>query len=319
VGRMSRLAAGLTVLLAVCFATATASAREPAVVANTATRAANTAQEAAAFWTPARMREAIRNSSEPRSSTVAQTARAAGARPAPAHLPGMKAIGRIFSVRPDGQPRSCTGTLIDSPNRSLVWTAGHCVHTGRGGAFHTNFVFAPGFQPQLTGNPAPFGIWPAATWAAAGSWVAKGIPLETDRKGWKTAQYDMAGLVLGRDPAGRTAGDAVGGTHNIRFRVRKSRAVRMIGYPVAPPYLGENLMQCGPSRTRARRFAPNLRMIPCPLTLGMSGGPALIRVDAGGFGTVIGEMTVTDFSHMFIPFQGREARRLYRLLARSPS
>ena len=261
------------------------------------------------------MREAIRNSGERRSWALDSAAGFGSARPAAAQRPGMKAIGRVFSTKPDGTPWSCSGTLIDSHNRSVVWTAGHCIHTGRGGAFHTNLAFAPGYQPQLTGNPTPFGIWPAFTSAAAGSWVKKGITRENEVRAWKTAQYDMAGLVLARDAAGRRAADVVGKSQHIRFRVRQRRAVRMIGYPLAAPYLGEKLMQCGPSRTRTRRWAVNLLMIPCPLTFGMSGGPALTHVNAAGVGTVVGEMTATDFRHMFVSFQGRESRRLYRFLA----
>jgi len=218
-------------------------------------------------------------------------------------------------VAGDGQSWSCTGTLVDSANRSVVWTAGHCIHTGRGGAFHTNLAFAPGYQPQATGNPMPYGLWPAFTSAVAGSWPRRGLALERDRRGWRTSQYDMAGLVLVRDGAGRAAADAVGATQHIRFRVRKSRSVTMVGYPIAPPYNGETLMQCGPSRTRAFRFAVNLISIPCSLTRGMSGGPALTRLNAAGVGTVIGEMTASDFRRMYVAFQGRESRQLYRYLA----
>lgn len=263
-----------------------------------------------AYWTPGRMRAAIRNSGD---LAPTQTARASS-RPAPAHLPGMKAIGRVFSVKPDGEPWACSGTLVDSPNGSVVWTAGHCIHTGRSGAFHTQLAFAPGYQPQATGNPTPYGLWPAFTSAVAGSWPRRGLRVERNRGGWRTSQFDMAGLVLARDPSGRPAADVVGATQNIRFRVRKARMVQMIGYPAAAPFNGEALMQCGPARTRTFRFAVNLFSIPCRLTHGMSGGPALIGVDASGVGTVIGEMAATDFRHMFVPFQGRESRRLYRFL-----
>jgi V8-like Glu-specific endopeptidase len=269
-----------------------------------------------AYWTPARMREALRNSGESHSPTLAWVAGAGARTPAPAHLPGMKAIGRVFSVKPDGQPWSCTGTLIDSPNRSVVWTAGHCLHGGRGGAFHTNLAFAPGYQPQATGNPMPYGLWPAFSSAVAGSWPRKGLSHDRHgRRAWRTSQYDMAGLVLVRDPAGRPAADVVGAAQHIRFRVRKSQAVRMIGYPVAPPYNGETLMQCGPARTRIFRYAVNLMSIPCSLTHGMSGGPALAGMDGAGIGTVIGEMTASDYRRMYVAFQGRESRMLYRHLA----
>jgi len=308
----SRFAGGLAAALAVLGATGTALAGEPVVVAD----AAGAGGAVTTYWTPARMRAAIQNSGEGPSEVFGWAARAGGAKPAAAQLPGMKAIGRVFATKPDGSSWSCTGTLIDSPTKSVVWTAAHCIHPGRGGAAYTNLAFAPGYQPTSTGNPMPFGLWPALQWAASGVWVRKGSSVDNNRRVWQNAPHDMAGLVLARDASGRSAGQAVGGTQHIRFRVRGSRGVRMIGYPVAAPYLGERLMQCGPARSRTRRGAAGLVMIPCPLSYGMSGGPALTRVNSAGWGTVIGEMTITDYRHMFYAFQGRESRRLYRHLTR---
>jgi V8-like Glu-specific endopeptidase len=270
---------------------------------------------ASAYWTRARMRTAIRNSSRAEWSALASVSRASVPRPAPAHLRGMKAIGRVFGVNPGGQLWSCTGTLLDSPNGSVVWTAGHCIHTGRGGAFNTNVAFAPGYQPLATGNPTPYGIWPAARVAVPGAWARKGVSVSGDPRVWTTAQYDAGALVLSRDATGRRATDAVGAAQHIRFGVRKSRFVRVMGYPLAAPYFGETLMECGPSRTHKRRFAVRLRMIRCTLGQGMSGGPALMRVDAAGVGTVIGGMSLTDFRHIYIFPQGSAARRLYRFVA----
>ena len=301
----------LVLVAAVPFSLLAIPAVAPAAVVASGDATTSAARSVAAYWTPARMRAAIRNSDDLRTEPFAAVAGLA--RPAPAQLPGMKAIGRVFSVKPDGTPWSCSGTLVDSRNRSVVWTAGHCIHTGRHGAFHSNLAFAPGYQPRATGNPAPYGIWPAFTSAATGSWTLKGVTRDFSQKIWKTAQYDAAGLVLVRDSAGRPAVDAVGAAHHLGFRVRKTR-VRMIGYPLAAPYGGEILMQCGPSRTHTRRFAVNLLRIRCPLNRGMSGGPALTRINAAGVGTVVGEMTASDSVYMYVSFQGRELRRLYKYL-----
>jgi hypothetical protein len=141
------------------------------------------------YWTPERMREAIHNSGDEASAPVAQVAAHRRAGPAAAQLPGMKAIGRVFATKPDGTGWSCSGTLVDSRNRSVVWTAGHCIHPGRGGAFYTNLAFAPGYRPQSTGNPAPYGIWPAAASAATGSWTRRGVSRNGSRKVWKTAAF----------------------------------------------------------------------------------------------------------------------------------
>jgi len=306
----------LAVLLGALWApAATGAAEVESSVATGSGAALDRTHPAAAYWTPARMRAAIRNSSGQESGVLASLSRPGGPRPAPAHLPGMKAIGRVFGVGPGGRLWSCTGTLVDSPNGSVVWTAGHCLHAGRRGAFHTNVAFAPGYQPHATGNPTPYGIWPASRVAVPGAWARKGISAPGDPRVWTTAQYDAGALVLFPDAAGRRATDAVGTAQHIRFGVRKSRLVRVMGYPLAAPYFGETLMECGPSRTRKRRFAVRLRMIPCTLGQGVSGGPALMRVDAAGVGTVIGGMSLTDFRHIYISHHGGVARRLYRFVA----
>jgi hypothetical protein len=46
----------------------------------------------------------------------------------------------------------------------------------------------------------------------------------------------------------------------------------------------------------------------------MSGGPALTGIDPTGIGTVVGEMSLSDYRYMYVPFQGIELHRLYRYL-----
>jgi V8-like Glu-specific endopeptidase len=266
------------------------------------------------YWTSERMAEAAERSL-PRAG-VAQ----AGPLPVPgpAHLLGMRAVGVLFSVRPDGEPRGCTATLVDSPNESVLWTAGHCVHTGRRGAFHTQLVFVPGYRAPRWGNQAPYGVWPIAQVAVTRQWARKGINSSGNLRAWRTAQHDAAAALIARNAAGATLRDAIGVAQHIRFKVRRARGVRMIGYPGAAPYLGNTLMQCGPGRTRTEPYAPNLFGIPCSLGPGMSGGPALVRLDPAGVGTVIGQMTLTDLRRMFVSYQGNAIRNLYRTMARKP-
>ena len=57
--------------------------------------------------------------------------------------------GKLFFYRQgdanSGNYYVCSGTVIKSQNASLVWTAGHCVHDGKGGTWHLNMVFVPAF------------------------------------------------------------------------------------------------------------------------------------------------------------------------------
>jgi V8-like Glu-specific endopeptidase len=291
-----------------------AAAAQPAAAHDAVT--ANASEAAREYWTAARMRDAIRNSSPPRVAAIA----ASRATPAPTQLPGLRAIGRVFSVLPDGSNYSCTGTLVDSVNRSLVWTAGHCLHRGRGSVFHTNVVFVPGYQPPATGNFAPYGIWPAAWIAATGSWIRRGFVGPDGTGSWDIPRFDAGVLVLSRDAAGRTLTDALGVSQHIAFRGRVRRSVRLIGYPTHAPYAGEQMMQCGPARARRRPWARKLRRIPCRLNHGMSGGPALMRMDATGIGVVVGPITAFDLRHgLYFSDNRGELRRLYETYTAHPN
>ena len=44
-----------------------------------------------------------------------------------------------------GNDYVCSGTALLSGNKSVVWTAGHCVNEGPG-EFATNWEFVPGLQ-----------------------------------------------------------------------------------------------------------------------------------------------------------------------------
>jgi V8-like Glu-specific endopeptidase len=268
------------------------------------------------YWTQARMREAIANSTP---SAVTATA-SRRPRPAPTHLLGMRTIGRVFSVLPDGTGYACTGTLVDSANRSLVWTAGHCLHRGRRAGFHTKVVFVPGYQAAATGNSAPYGVWPASLVAVTGSWIAKGYTGPDFGGSWRTPQFDGGALVLARDAAGRTLTDALGVSQHIAFSRRVRGRVRMIGYPAHAPYTGEQLMQCGPQRAHRRRWAPRLYRVSCPLNHGMSGGPTIARMDSLGVGVVLGPITAFDGRRgLFFSENRGELRLLYRTYTGHPN
>lgn len=51
----------------------------------------------------------------------------------------------------------CSGTLVNSDNKSVVWTAAHCVYGD--GAYFTNMVFIPGYEE----GRQPYGQWEAAS------------------------------------------------------------------------------------------------------------------------------------------------------------
>ena len=113
-----------------------------------------------AYWSAERMRNA-----KPAERTRNPLAKPGGAkRPsggAAAEVPGpyttfpTSTNGKVFFTD-DGVNYVCSGTAIASTNKSVVWTAGHCVHDGPG-SFHTNWVFVPAYRD----NVRPYGTWAA--------------------------------------------------------------------------------------------------------------------------------------------------------------
>ena len=134
--------------------------------------------QASAYWTPERMREAspldfaaprvelagpldlreVAGSGEP----VSYAAVTQGDTTAP----GVRTHGRIFGTM-GGGGFSCSGTAINSPNESTVWTAAHCIWDG---TFATNLVFVPGYDV----GARPFGIWAARDAYVPTNWINSG-------------------------------------------------------------------------------------------------------------------------------------------------
>ena len=60
--------------------------------------------------------------------------------------------GALFSRRSadDGSgtvPFFCSGSSVKAGEESMVVTAGHCIHEGRNGDFHTEVIFVPNYDP----------------------------------------------------------------------------------------------------------------------------------------------------------------------------
>ena len=97
------------------------------------------------YWTAERMENAV-----PMEQIRGNGSRLAQRAPAPAaaqEWPGpytqypASTHGKVFFTL-NGSNFVCSGTALNSSNRSVVWTAGHCLNEGPG-AFATNFAFVP--------------------------------------------------------------------------------------------------------------------------------------------------------------------------------
>lgn len=139
--------------------------------------------------------------------------------------------GKVFFTVPGTGNFVCSGTVVNSDNESVVWTAGHCVHGGGPGAgFFTNWMFAPGFR---NGNQ-PEGRWAATRLVTTTAWANNG-----------NNSFDLAAVVMARK-SGQTIQDAVG-ARGIAFNMDlEDEDIQAIGHPElpSPPFNGQRMHFC---------------------------------------------------------------------------
>jgi hypothetical protein len=254
-----------------------------------ASGAGGEAVRVSSFWTPARMRSAPALDASP----TAPTATASFAPvPEPTMAPNT-VNGRLF-LKQAGHFGYCSGTAINTPSRSLVLTAGHCVNTGpvtrSGKSFWSTYME---FVPAYTNGVAPFGAFVAhrAKVFALKQWVHTGNP-----------DYDIGAVVTSPNSEGVHVADAVGGGATIAMNLSRHQEFATFGYPgktrsmqgCSSPYVGDD------SLTYPLPGPPTMA-IGCHWAPGASGGGWLIEG-----GTKIDGLTSYgkrhDLKHTFGPY-----------------
>jgi hypothetical protein len=202
--------------------------------------------------------------------------------------------GKVFFTLA-GNDYVCSGTALLSGNKSVVWTAGHCVNEGPGD-FATNWQFVPAYKD----GSAPLGVYVAEDLVTSSAWANSG-----------DFSYDFGAAIVG--PAGGTAlTDRVGG-RGITFNGARSQNYQSYGYPAAPPFSGERLWRCNsPLQTSDNSANPPTLGIGCDMTGGSSGG-----------GWIVGNnvMSVNSYGYsnqpnvMYGPYLGSVAQSVYNAAA----
>lgn len=216
--------------------------------------------------------------------------------------------GKVFLTITGGSAAGdyvCSGTALASNNRSVVWTAGHCVFDDLGGGYATNFSFVPAYHD----GDAPFGEWPARELAAPQEWQEDG-----------NLSYDLGAAVVAKDSQGRTLAEVVGG-RGIGFNQPRTQQYTSFGYPaVQPPleFTGGRMFRCDSplgGTDNPPGGGPATNWISCDMNGGSSGG-----------GWVAGStvLSINSYSYCLIefceqrlygPYQGDAARDLYETVA----
>ncbi|QXE35433.1 hypothetical protein KQY30_15350 [Streptomyces sp. GMY02] len=195
-------------------------------------------------------------------------------------------LGKVFFDTPDG-PRVCSGTAVADPEdpgaSSLVWTAGHCVHTGRTGVWYRNIVFVPSYNNEaLSGvtrnDTSSERISPLGVWWADRAGVSTGWAREGEEVGGAGAPFDYAVLHVRRsgDPSASLE-ESIGYVIPVAFdapAITGIPTLKIWGYPAEAPFDGNLLFSCQDRPTRLSIAAedPTLYRIGCTMNGGASGG-----------------------------------------------
>jgi hypothetical protein len=234
---------------------------------------------------------------------------------------GARLIGMVYDLSATGQVlQRCSGAVVQSPNRSLVWTAGHCIiRPARFSAPFPRILFVPAAQPAAgSSTPAsPYGVWTAVAYAVSRDWMRHGSI--------RHFRQDYGALLMGRDAQGQTIGQALGGAQRISFSGVAGGRARALGYPGVGPFRGnDSLIGCGPRPVGQGRYVggpgPEPIGIRCDMTSGASGGPWLRQVNRDGIGTVIAVTSAASNKpgYLYGPVQKRDAHAVWAQLARAP-
>jgi hypothetical protein len=198
--------------------------------------------------------------------------------------------GKVFFTE-GGLNYVCSGTALLSGNKSVVWTAGHCVNDGAG-TFHTNWAFVPAYAD----GSRPYGTWTARSLLTTAGWNNSG-----------DFSYDNGAAIVSLN-GGQALTDVVGG-RNPSFNYARNQTYVSHGYPAAPPFNGQRLYTCtSPLIYDDTSANPPTMGIDCDMTGGSSGGG---WIAGGGVASVNSYGYTTLPNVMFGPYQGTVSQSLY--------
>jgi V8-like Glu-specific endopeptidase len=196
-------------------------------------------------------------------------------------------VGKLFFSSPEGA-MVCSAAVVTDPahpgKSNMVWTAGHCVHAGKGGGWYRNIAFVPSYNNgaklsnnQIT-NPraksvSPYGVW-WANWATTSSqWIKGG-----SHQGNAASAYDYAVLHVKPESGKKSLQERLGSALPVWFNApaaNKVKNMKVRGYPAESPYDGSKMYDCRGATKRflLARNVPAQFMIGCTMNGGASGGP----------------------------------------------
>jgi V8-like Glu-specific endopeptidase len=192
----------------------------------------------------------------------------------------------------------CSGTVIDAKNRSVVFTAGHCVYDGGRGPWAKHWSFAPGYQDGV----APYGYFRARELWSTRQWIRSG-----------NFSYDFGAAVLRPNRSGQRVED-VAGARGIAFNQDRHQTYDAFGYPGEAPFDGEHMEEClSPFLANDTGLLPPFSIL-CDMTEGASGGGWIIDNAYENGLTSYGYTQQPDV--LYSPYFGNAPKKLWQRVAK---
>jgi V8-like Glu-specific endopeptidase len=181
--------------------------------------------------------------------------------------------GKLFFQDPGVASYVCSGTVVGSATLDVVWTAGHCVASGEGSGFYTNFLFVPGYNDGA---------------APGGEWVGEYAVTSSQWRYNRDFRHDVAALTMAPNGSDQEIQEVVG-ARGIAFNEDPNQTYRSIGHPEAPPFDGRHMFFCDSDlgyHDTIHMPSPAPMAIGCDMTGGSSGGGWIVEDEVTGEGIV---------------------------------
>jgi len=177
-----------------------------------------------------------------------------------------RTVGKVF-FRKGENLFVCSASVIASENRSVVWTAGHCVTDGGEEDWHDQWIFVPAYD----GGAAPLGRWGARVKTTFLAWHSN-----------RNRNYDLGAVVVERRDGRPIA--SVTGSLGWMFNGSRNQDWRELGYPASGGlFSGGDMWQCSAPYWRGGGVSSNpgpvTSAIDCDMTGGASGGPWVVALE----------------------------------------
>jgi hypothetical protein len=215
-----------------------------------------------------------------------------------------RAIGKLYFTGPDHNDYTCSASVIHSNNRSLLWTAAHCVYLG---GWSENIVFKPDYHDGQS-----VGVWPV--------WSENFAPGWRQGNGYNS-NYDIGAMVVYKWSNGQPIENYTGSLGYWFNNGKRSLSILDLGYP------GDLLPSRQPVSSEVTRyctgtsFALNLGGygptdlgLHCTLGHGASGGPWLTTYNHSSHIYVVGVNSTHSLRNdsMSAAYEGSSGIALYK-------